>query len=40
LGEVQFAELLRYIEQAITDLDCIEATYLTRAWLARKMSSR
>jgi len=36
LGELRFQELLRYIEKAISEMNEIKATYLTRAWLARK----
>jgi SAM-dependent methyltransferase len=36
LGEERFSELLSFVESAVAEMDHIEATYLTRAWLARK----
>ena len=36
LGEPKFAEFLRYVQKVIADMDRIEVTYLTRAWLARR----
>lgn len=35
LGPEQFDAFLSFVEQKIAGLDCIEATYLTRAWSAR-----
>lgn len=36
LGEENFAKFLDYVQQRIDGLDYIEATYLTRAWSARR----
>jgi ubiquinone/menaquinone biosynthesis C-methylase UbiE len=36
LGDVGFATFLAYVADRIKNLDVIEATYLTRAWVARK----
>lgn len=36
LGEAKFNTFLNFIEQEIDGLDFIEATYLTRAWSARR----
>lgn len=36
LGPHLFDEFLRYVESRIQDVNSIEATYLTRAWSARK----
>jgi ubiquinone/menaquinone biosynthesis C-methylase UbiE len=38
LGEDKFSRFLTFVEQTIQDSDFIEATYLTRAWSARKKS--
>ena len=36
LGEQKFQEFLEFVEQRIANEDYIEATYLTRAWTAKK----
>lgn len=36
LGSQKFAEFLAWVEQRVAGLTVIEATYLTRAWVARK----
>ena len=36
LGEERFFEFLNFVESEVAELDHIEATYLTRAWLAGK----
>ncbi len=36
LGETKFAEFLAFVERRISGLSAIEATYLTRVWVARK----
>ena len=36
LGPEKFQAFLAFVEQRITGLDVIEATYLTRAWSARR----
>lgn len=36
LGPEKFHAFLTFVEQRITGLQCIEATYLTRAWSARR----
>ena len=36
LGPEGFAEFLRYVERKVANLETIPATYLTRAWVARK----
>ena len=36
LGREKFDSFLAFVEQRIEDLDVIEATYLTRAWSARR----
>lgn len=38
LGEEKFIEFLSWVEQRIANLSVIEATYLTRAWVAQKPS--
>ncbi|MDA7756439.1 class I SAM-dependent methyltransferase [Opitutales bacterium] len=38
LGEDKFSKFLTFVEHTIHDSDFIEATYLTRAWSARKKS--
>jgi SAM-dependent methyltransferase len=38
LGEDKFSKFLTFVEQTIGGSDFIEATYLTRAWSARKKS--
>jgi SAM-dependent methyltransferase len=38
LGEEKFESFLTFVEQKIADSEVIEATYLTRAWSARKKS--
>ena len=35
-GEERFEQFLRYIDERTTDLESIEATYRTRAWVALK----
>ena len=36
LGPKKFADFLKFIENRIEGLDVIEATYLTRAWSAKR----
>lgn len=36
LGPEKFEDFLAFVEQRIAGLDAIEATYLTRAWSARR----
>lgn len=36
LGPEKFEEFINFVEQRISNLDIIEATYLTRAWSARR----
>ncbi len=36
LGEDRFAAFLAYVEERVRGCETIEATYLTRAWVARK----
>jgi SAM-dependent methyltransferase len=36
LGAEKFAEFLKWVERRIEGIDVIQATYLTRAWVARK----
>jgi len=36
LGPEMFEAFLRYVQQRIDGLDRIEASYLTRAWSARR----
>ena len=38
LGPESFDRFLGFVEQKISDLPLIEATYLTRAWSARRSS--
>ena len=38
LGEDNFSKFLTFVEETICGYDYIEATYLTRAWSARKKS--
>ena len=38
LGEEKFESFLSFVEQKIAASEVIEATYLTRAWSARKKS--
>ena len=38
LGEVKFENFLNFVEEKISGSEVIEATYLTRAWSARKTS--
>lgn len=37
LGHAKFDAFLDFVEMCVTDLNVIEATYLTRAWSARRM---
>lgn len=36
LGEAEFTSFMNYIEKQISNLDTINATYLTRSWTAQK----
>ena len=36
LGPDKFDDFMEFVEQRIDGLDVIEATYLTRAWSARR----
>ena len=36
LGQDKFNIFLRFVEKKISNLNTIEATYLTRAWSARR----
>jgi len=38
LGESKFDKFLMFIENRLKGVDTIEATYLTRAWSARRKS--
>lgn len=35
LGEEKFAQFLAYVEQSLSEVEVVEATYLTRSWTAR-----
>ena len=36
LGPQKFDDFLAFVEKKISNLDMIEATYITRAWTARR----
>ena len=36
LGEKKFTEFISHVEHKLEDMDVVEATYLTRAWSARR----
>jgi hypothetical protein len=35
-GEDAFSKFMEYVESRVSDLEYIETTYLTRAWMSRK----